>query len=367
MAVHQTVHIPSIPSDDMPPEVTGSAESETGEPDSKTTGLVAEIMKDTDVQHQEDKCTVVEEITAQNPQSCVSQPLKQTQMRTSTPPRYGDAGHKQTHLPDAPAIPSMDRQKPKQILPVLEIQEHSHQPTTLQLMPQAPPRKHFVIEIRSAAYLEQIRAARDEPPDPDQEVILPNFLPQPSIIPPKDTGRNQLELGTPASSEHQTPPQAAIAPDPLPTQFSGLSKGTGHTSPESVQQSSTDPQETTQASVQPQYQDLAQVTRVLLPSVVAVPPPAHSPRVALQEPFDNSDRTRKLLEMAHAALCPPLQHDHVDKQRQAQAPVGSDPRLITHVPKRTARRRAAAQLRDMERLRKAHEEEEGDQDRHDEE
>eukprot|EP00971_Amphidinium_carterae_P205229 4073234-Amphidinium_carterae.1 len=234
-------------------------------------------------------------------------------------------------------------------------------------MPPAP-RKHFVIKIKSAAYLEQIRAERTETQDPVQGVIAPNSLPQPSIIPSKDTGRNQSELVQPPSSESQAPSQAVMAPSPLPQPSSLPFKGTGHTHPESVQPSSTETQDPSDFSmahpsnkdlVQPMHQDIAQVTRVLLPSVVIVPPPAHSPRVALQEPFDNPDRTRKLLEMAHAALRPPLQHDHVDKQRQTQAPVGSDPRLLTHVPKRTARRRAAAQLRDMARLRQAEEEEEG--------
>eukprot|EP00971_Amphidinium_carterae_P265206 5260747-Amphidinium_carterae.1 len=330
-AIHQVGPIPSISTDDMPPEITGSAESEIGASQAKSMETKVDMHFNKSADLLSHQYTMVEDTIAPNPQSIVSQPIKHTQPRMSTPPRYGDVGYKPTHISDTPVISIVDRPKPKQIFPVLEVQEHSQAPPTQHSSPQAPSRKRFAIVIRSADYLEQLRAARVEQQDQNQDVDTTDHRQQPISDPSHDAGRLTSEQGT-----------------------SGI---TNQVSSETQNLSSAVLHDSKQATPQPQQNDIASVTRMLLPSVVAVPPPAHSPRVALQQPYDDPERTRKLLEMAHAALCPPLLHEHVEQQRQPHAPVGADPRLIPHVSRRTARRRAAAQLRDMERERHAHQNE----------
>eukprot|EP00971_Amphidinium_carterae_P340742 6479209-Amphidinium_carterae.1 len=346
---HQVGPIPSIPPDDLPPEITGSAESPTGDWQAKSMGVEddRQLSKRAEWIPQEDKCTMVENNPAANHSATIGQSIKHTQPRMSTPPRYGDAGHKSAHIPDVPVVSLMDKHKPKQVIPVLEVQEQRQKSPIQHLAPQEPSRKRFEIVIRSAAYLEQIRAAGAVHQDSTQDAVMPEIRPQHSSDQTSDLGRHDSEqdVDTTARRLGSVTLESSLPECPTIKNPTGIAQIQTEQQPPTTAES----QDTTQPITQPQYTEFAPLKRMLLPSVVAVPPPAHSPRVALQEPYDDPERTRKLLEMAQSALCPPLLPEHLERQRQAQTPVGADPRHVPHVPKRNLRRRAAAQLRDMER------------------
>eukprot|EP00971_Amphidinium_carterae_P333606 6468408-Amphidinium_carterae.1 len=374
-AVQQLGSIPSIPPEDMPPEITGSAESESSEACAKNESLptTGSAIDETKVPQPQDIVGNAEDVVHHNPPHHNIQPTKQLQPRTSTPPRYGDAAYKQSHKPDTMPVLGTDRLKPKQVLPVLDLQETSPQLTA---MPQQPKlqRQFFAIEIKSVAYLEQLRAARREVSPSINHVEVGHTQPEPlqsmplwgtaqahppavTEIPPANGGKllptpsqhqqsasiipaegDQLPVPLPSQARQQHQQTASITPaegDQLPVHPSSSARPGTEPPKVSGGQLPTEPpakQEPVQSDrVQDaQRPDIARVTPVLLPSVVVVPPPAHSPRIALQEPFNDPDRTRKLLAMAQSALCPPLQPDHFATRRQECAPIGTDPKLQPH-------------------------------------